>query len=153
MIRPASEADLAAIRHIVRTTIEAVYPQYYPQGAVQFFLSHHNDEAIRKDLAAGCVYLCEDGTQPAGTVTIRGNEILRLFVLPEYQGHGFGRALLDLAEQEVAKQYAEIRIDASFAAKAIYLKRGYKETAYHTIRTENGDFLCYDVMHKPSPSA
>ena len=148
MIRPASEADLATIRHIVRTTIATVYPQYYPAGAVAFFLSHHNDEAIRQDLATGCVYLCEDGTQITGTVTIRENEILRLFVLPECQGHGYGRELLDFAEQAVREQYPVIRIDASFAAKSIYLKRGYKETEYHKIRMENGDFLCYDVMLK-----
>ena len=148
MIRPASEADLATIRHIVRTTIETVYPQYYPAGAVAFFLSHHNDETIRQDLAAGRVFLCEDGTQITGTVTIRENEILRLFVLPECQGKGYGRELLDFAEQAVREQYPVIRIDASFAAKSIYLKRGYKETEYHKIRTENGDFLCYDVMLK-----
>lgn len=149
MIRPASEADLAVIRHIVRTTIETVYPQYYPAGAVAFFLSHHNDEAIRQDLAAGRVFLCmDDAQQPTGTVTIRENEILRLFVLPEFQGKGYGRELLDFAEQAVREQYPVIQIDASFAAKSIYLKRGYKETEYHKIRTENGDFLCYDVMLK-----
>ena len=36
--------------------------------------------------------------------------------------------------------------DASFPAKRIYLKRGYKETEYNIIEADNGDCLCYDVM-------
>lgn len=42
----------------------------------------------------------------------------------------------------------EIVLDASLPAKRIYRKRGYVDWAYHTIQTENGDFLCYDVMRK-----
>ena len=36
--------------------------------------------------------------------------------------------------------------DASFPAKRIYKLRGYKEIGYNMIETENGDYLCYDVM-------
>ena len=134
------------VRRITRETITAIYPRYYPAGAVQFFLDHHSDERIQADIASGKVYLlCADGVA-AGTVTVSGNEILRLFVLPEYQHKGFGRALLDFAEQAVLLQYDTVHMDASLPAKAIYKKRGYRETEYHTIRTENGDYLCYDVM-------
>ena len=73
------------VRRITRETITAIYPRYYPAGAVQFFLDHHSDERIQADIASGKVYLlCADGVA-AGTVTVSGNEILRLFVLPEYQ--------------------------------------------------------------------
>ena len=144
------------VRRITRETITAIYPRYYPAGAVQFFLDHHSDERIQADIASGKVYLlCADGVA-AGTVTISGNEILRLFVLPEYQHRGYGKALLDFAENKILKGYfAEnkilkgfqtVIIDASLPAKPIYKKRGYREMEYHMIQTENGDFLCYDVM-------
>ena len=81
-------------------------------------------------------------------MTVKKNEITRLFVLPDHQGNGFGKKLLEFAETAISKRYDEIKIDASLPAKAIYLKRGYKETEYHTIKTENNDFLCYDVMIK-----
>ena len=69
------------VRRITRETITAIYPRYYPAGAVQFFLDHHSDERIQADIASGKVYLlCADGVA-AGTVTVSGNEILRLFVL------------------------------------------------------------------------
>ena len=96
--------------------------------------------------------LCADGVA-AGTVTISGNEILRLFVLPEYQHRGYGKALLDFAENKILKGFQTVIIDASLPAKPIYKKRGYREMEYHMIQTENGDFLCYDVMEMKQSEA
>ena len=95
------------------------------------------------------VFLCSNSEHTiVGTVTLKENEICRLFVLPQYQGNGYGKELLDFAEAEIAKQFNEIILAASLSAKAIYLKRGYKEAAYHTIKADNNDYLCYDIMKK-----
>lgn len=145
----ARECDLTIIKKITHTTINEIYPHYYPNGAVVFFLNHHSDENIKEDISNHCVFICYDTEQTAvGTVTIRKNEICRLFVLPEYQGNGYGKALLDYAEKSIAQSYDEILIDASLSAKSIYLRRGYKEIEYHIIKTEKNDYLCYDVMKK-----
>lgn len=101
----------------------------------------------------GRVFLCHDQKQfIVGTVTIKDNEILRLFVLPDYQGNGYGRELLDYAEKTISDNFSEIIIDASLPAKRIYLKCGYKEIEYNIIRTKSDDFLCYDVMAKINAS-
>lgn len=34
------------VKNITQTTIDSVYPKYYPAGAVQYFKNHHNDENI-----------------------------------------------------------------------------------------------------------
>ena len=47
-IRRAVLSDLHTVRHISATTIAAVYPHYYPKGAVNFFLEHHNEANIQK---------------------------------------------------------------------------------------------------------
>ena len=134
MITPARQEDFETVKNITRTTINAVYPHYYPRGAVDFFLAHHSDERIAEDISRGKVYLCYcDDNNTVGTVTVSGNEIARLFVLPEYQGHGHGGALLGFAEELIAKSYDEIVIDASLPAKPIYLRRGYKETEYNRL--------------------
>ena len=49
-IVPAEPADFEAVRQITQATIRAVYPRYYPQGAVEFFLAHHCDAAIELDI-------------------------------------------------------------------------------------------------------
>ena len=148
-IRKAVRSDLETVKEISHTTIKSIYPYYYPAGAVAFFLEHHSDKNISDDIENGDVFLCSDiSGSTVGTVTVKKNEITRLFVLPDHQGNGFGKKLLEFAEMAISKSYDEIKIDASLPAKAIYLKRGYKETEYHTIITENNDFLCYDVMIK-----
>ncbi len=145
----ANKGDLNVIKYISHTTIKEVYPHYYPSGAVTFFLNHHSDTNIKNDILNRCCFLCKNVEQSiVGTVTIRNNEILRLFVLPQYQGNGYGKELLNFAEEIIAKSYDEILIDASLSAKSIYLKRGYMEVEYHTIKTENNDYLCYDIMKK-----
>ena len=146
-IRLAREGDLDLVEQITHRTIREIYPRYYPEGAVAFFLHHHREENIKNDLANRRVFLCLDPERRAvGTVTVRGNEICRLFVLPQYQGGGYGSELLEFAETEIAGRYDEIILSASLPAKDIYLKRGYQALEFHTIKTENNDCLCYDLM-------
>ncbi len=142
----AKEDDLDIVRRITRSTIRTIYPRYYPAGAVEFFLAHHSDERIMTDISVGRVYVLYENGEPAGTVTILDNNINRLFVLPEYQHNGLGKALLDFAEKKILESYEYVQIDASFPAKRIYLKRGYREIEYNIIEADNGDCLCYDVM-------
>ena len=147
-IRIANEFDFESVKRITQTTIKAVYPKYYPAGAVQFFCDHHSDEKILEDIKANRVYLLENEENEVGTVTICGNEINRLFVLTKYQHMGYGRALMDFAEKMISKETDTSVLDASLPAKKIYLLRGYKETAYNIIKTDNGDYLCFDVMER-----
>lgn len=148
-IRQATPPDLGIVKNITETTIMEIYPHYYPKGAVEFFLAHHSEPNIVRDIQQNRVFLCFDTKHTiVGTVTIRANEICRLFVLPSCQGKGYGTEMLDYAEKIISHQYSEITLDASLPAKRIYLKRGYQDTGFHTIPTNYNDFLCYDVMVK-----
>ena len=147
-IRIANEFDFEYVKRITQTTIKAVYPKYYPAGAVQFFCDHHSDEKILEDIKANRVYLIENEENEVGTVTICGNEINRLFVLTKYQHMGYGRSLMDFAEKMISKETDTVVLDASLPAKKIYLLRGYKATDYNMIKTDNGDYLCFDVMER-----
>ncbi len=148
-IQLTTVSNLHTVKEITHETILRIYPHYYPSGAVDFFLHHHSIENITDDIKSGQVYIGYDESGIAvGTVTIKGNEICRLFVLPDYQGKGYGSKLLDFAEINISNTYDKIILDASLPAKQIYLKRQYKTIEYHTIETENGDVLCYDLMQK-----
>ena len=150
-ITKAMLENFEEVKQITRNTISEIYPHYYPKGAVDFFLTHHRDENIRNDILSELVYLLTDNNEAIGTVTIKENEICRLFVLPKHQHKGAGSILLTFAEELIAESYPEICIDSSLPAKNLYLKRGYAVTEAHTILTENGDVLCYDRMVKTAP--
>ena len=77
-----------------------------------------------------------------------------------YHAEEFCDRLIPKVEEHLSfvKQYdPEIKFflngRASLPAKPIYKKRGYRETEYHTVQTENGDFLCYDVMEMKQSEA
>lgn len=148
-IKLAEKCDLATIKDITAETIRAIYPHYYPRGAVEFFISFHSEDSISRDIDEGCVFICLDSEQNVvGTVTVRDNEICRLFVLPRYQGKGYGGQLIQFAESLIAESFREATLSASLPAKQIYLNRKYIHSEYHTIKASCGDYLCYDVMTK-----
>ncbi|MCR5621595.1 MAG: GNAT family N-acetyltransferase [Treponema sp.] len=147
-IQLADSSLFGTVKAITQETIDAVYSAYYPRGAVDYFKAHHNDEGIAADIEAGAVYVLFDGDTAAGTMTVKENHIMRLFVRKEAQHRGFGKMLLDFAEEKIAECYDEAVLDASFPAKHIYLKRGYRDKDFCTVETGNGDYLCYDVMSK-----
>lgn len=79
----AKLSDLDIVKSISSTTISEIYPRYYPKGAVDFFLNHHNESNILDDIRQDRVFLYRDEkSNIVGTVTIKDNEICRLFVLP-----------------------------------------------------------------------
>lgn len=133
---------------IVRETIQKMYPHYYPSGAVQFFLDLHSAVRIEKAMSSEEIYFAMVQGNIVGTGSIRRNEICRLFILPEYQGKGYGSRLMDLLEARIFENYPKVHVDASFPAENMYLKRGYQIVSYEKIETENGDFLCYHTMEK-----
>lgn len=149
MIRIANIAELDIIINLVKRTISTVYPNYYPKGAVDFFINHHNGAHIMPEIEQQMVYVLETDGTIYGTVTIKKNEIARLFVEPDVQGNGFGHELLEFAEKKILCDYHTVCLDSSLPAKAHYLKKGYQVISYHQITTENGDYLCYERMEKP----
>ena len=150
MIIQAMPGDFDRVRDITIKTIRNIYPKYYPKGAVDYFCFYHSDDNIIKDIKNGYVYLSKIGNDYVGTITVKNNHVYRLFILPAFQHMGHGRALMDFAEDKIFQTFNTVKLDASFPAKHIYLKRGYKETGYYVVDTPNGDKLCYDTMEKES---
>ena len=49
----ATDEMAEAIYHIIHTTVQAVYPKYYPKEVAAFFCSHHSKEHILDGIASG----------------------------------------------------------------------------------------------------
>lgn len=144
----AKKSDFEMVKYITHQTISEVYPHFYPGGVVDFFLELHSAEHILKEIELSNTYLAVCDKKCIGTITINEKEISRLFVLPDYQGEGFGTALMDFAEQKIFESYSEIELHASLSGKKMYIKRGYKEKEYRCKELENGDWICIDIMEK-----
>lgn len=91
-------------------------------------------------MKTGCFWCLTDGDDIIGTVAIRSLsdaegivELKRMFVLPAYQGNGFGRRLLEHAIDYSRKRgYRKICLDTRkqfSAAQHLYLSAGFTEIA------------------------
>lgn len=149
MIIKATVEDTKLVQDIVYKTISEIYPNYYPQEVVDFFLNHHSQDRIVHDIEQDNVYLLRhDSCGYIGTGTIADNAINRVFVLPQYQSRGYGSQIMDFLESLISENYNRISLDSSLPAFALYLKRGYKPTEYHQENAANNRVLCYQMMVK-----
>ena len=140
--------DSAMVAKIAAETIRAIYPRYYPAGAVEFLAELHSQMEVEKVKNKEEIFLAAVQSEIVGTGSIRKNEICRLFILPEYQGKGYGSRLMDILEKRIFEKYGKVHVDASFPAESMYLKRGYEISAFEKIETINGDYFCYHTMEK-----
>ena len=112
MIHKAKKEQAKIITDIVSTTIREIYTNYYPEEVVCFFLELHQLANIEKDISEEKTYVITHGETIAGTGTIEGNRISRVYVLPEHQGAGIGSALMDYLENEIIKSHGSVEIEA-----------------------------------------
>ncbi len=146
--RKAAEQDATQIYQLVQTTIITIYPKYYPKEVVDFFCALHNEAAIRADIQAGNVGVLYAEGQMVGTGSYQGNHITRVYVLPQFQGKGYGSFIMEQLESQIRAVYETAELDASLPASALYEKRGYKTIRHARWNVENGVVLVYEIMEK-----
>lgn len=146
--RKAAPEDLRTVTDIVQRTMAEVYPKYYPKEAVDFFRQIHCRENIAGDIEEGRVGVLEVGGAIVGTGSRDGQHITRVYVLPEYQGNGYGGYILGELEKEISGKYSRIVLDASLPACRFYESRGYRTVRHEEAKCEGNVVLVYDVMEK-----
>ncbi len=145
----AGSQDIFTIQEIVHTTINAIYPKYYPTDVVRFFLDRHSIDHTKKAISEEYILLVKEDGRFIGTGSISGNEIKRMFVLPEFQSKGYGSLLLSRLEQRAAEDgYTLVELDSSLPAYGLYERKGYIPVKNKRIVTQNGQVLFYHRMSK-----
>jgi GNAT superfamily N-acetyltransferase len=144
----AAEKHAEQVVRLVRETIKTVYPKYYPKEVVDFFCAHHSGEKIKADIMSGNVWILFCDSQLVGTGCSVGNYITRVYVLPAFQGNGYGSYIMRQLEDEIGKSYNEAVLDASLPAVRLYEKLGYATVKHEKMVVENDAVLVYEVMRK-----
>jgi N-acetylglutamate synthase-like GNAT family acetyltransferase len=148
-IREFQSADVAALKSLIHRTIALCYPGHYCAEAVRFFMSYHNEEAIRKDAWEGCTVVLERAGRIVGTGTLVGDEIKRVFVDPAAQRLGAGRRIMRYLEDKArSSQVTTVKLDASLPSKAFYDRLGYATVEKTFLPVENGRRLDFFKMQK-----
>lgn len=146
--KKATLQESESIYEMVQTTIKTVYPKYYPKEVVDFFCEHHSPENILRDIENGVVGVLIDNDRMVGTGCYQDNHITRVYVLPEFQGRGYGTFIMEQLEDIIAVEYDTVFLDASLSACRLYEKRGYQTIRHDRWNVENGVVLVYEIMEK-----
>lgn len=146
--KKATLQESESIYKLVQDTIKIVYPKYYPKEVVDFFCEHHSLENILRDIENGVVGVLIDNDRMVGTGCYQDNHITRVYVLPEFQGRGYGTFIMEQLEDNIAVEYDTVFLDASLPASHLYEKRGYQTIRHDRWNVENGVVLVYEIMEK-----
>ncbi len=133
LIRRFQKTDAAEVSALIQKTLRVSnskdYTEEYIERDVQLFTPEY---VIQRAQWTHFYVVCMDekiiGCGAIGPYWDKEDEssLFNIFVLPEYQGKGLGRAIIDVLEQdEYFLRAKRIEIPASITACAFYRKMGY----------------------------
>ncbi len=124
-IKKAIENDMNSVYKIVNKTINEIYYKYLSNAIIDYFFDLHSEEKILNDIKNQNVYVFQDHGETFATATCEENLIKRLYVLPEFEGNGYGSSIMDFLENKISANYAYSLVDGVDSSMKFYLKRGY----------------------------
>ena len=146
--RKAAYDDAQRVYTIVRHTKDAIYPDYYTRAVVGYVDRYYTFEIIKSDIEQGRTRVLVKGGEIIGTGSRAGNHITRVYVMPEYQGQGFGSMIMDELEKEIFESHDDCVLEASLPACIFYENRGYKTVRHVKEDIGGGKCMVYEIMRK-----
>ncbi len=126
-IRAFEESDVAALRRLICETIDVSYAPVYPPKALDFFKAFHAEEKVRERAQRGTVLVAEANDAPIATGSLLEGEIFAVFVHPDRQGVGLGKALMERLEEDARTAgVTESVLSVSLPSKRFYEGLGYE---------------------------
>lgn len=130
MIVPVTDENFEQAAHIYGET----WRESHRNVCSPAFLQSRDCAAyLRKGRTAGKRLFLLLDPKPVGLVSILDREIGDLYILPEWQGRGYGSRLLEYALERVEKPYLTV-LSSNLRAIQLYGKYGFFPTARKQLR-------------------
>lgn len=132
-IRAFTEKDAEDTAKVIAETLRISNSRDYTAEQIEAIIASLSAEELVKVSKERHMYVICDGERIIGTGGIAGywgslteSILLTIFILPEYQGKGIGRKLIETLEKdEYFLRAKRIEIPASLTAVEFYRKMGY----------------------------
>lgn len=155
-IELAEQSDIRSISNMAHIIWPHAYGEILSQDQIDFMLEKsYTVEGLAESMVNGQFFyvLKEDGIAQ-GFIALRTLEdrlrIEKLYLMPDVQGKGFGKALIDFASEKTiikGKGIVELNVNRNNPAYHFYLKQGFE--VIETVDIPYYDFVLNDyVMQK-----
>ena len=135
-IAPVDESNLDAAAEVHAVCWRTSHREICKPEFVASHTTARQREYLRKKLQGGSrLFLLKDDV-PVGLVTVTGNLIEDLYVLPDRQGQGYGTLLLQHAIRECSGTPTLWVLETNRRAAQFYKHRGFRPTG--SVNLENG---------------
>ena len=132
-IRRFQESDAEAVSALLAVTLRTTNIKDYSSEYIENQIKAHQPQNILERASWTHFYVVCDGEKIVGSGAIgpywgKTDEscLFTIFVLPEYQGNGIGRKIIQTLEQdEYFLRAKRVEIPASITATPFYRKMGY----------------------------
>ena len=149
-IREFCDGDVDVVVALIHRTIDACYTRAYPPRAVEFFKRFHSREGILERSRKGTILVVERDGAVIGTGALVDHEIYGVFVEPELQGGGIGRAIMgELERRAAAAGRDHVALSVSLPSRRFYEVLGYEILHEAFIDVGEGQRLDYWEARKP----
>ena len=151
VIRQAKQADIDLLVTLLRSSFRDVAERFgiseeNNPGSLAFCTSERIENDLEKDLT---YYILEKYGQPCGCVALERAKpgvcyLMRLAVLPEHRGKGYGKMLVNHIFENARATDAR-RVEIAMISKDKKLKNWYKSLGFIQKRTKKFDHLPFTV--------
>jgi GNAT superfamily N-acetyltransferase len=161
-IIPATPNDYKTIQDIAHQTWPLTYGEILSSEQLDYMLdAFYNEEAIKDSIANKGHYfiLAKEGEETLGFASYEYHyeqknqtKIHKIYILPETQGKGVGKLLIDHVEKEAKDKGSEIlslNVNRYNKALHFYQKIGFQIKAKIDIELDHGYLMEDYVMEKP----
>ena len=149
-IREFRESDLPLVQQVIHQTIDVCYSGVYAPRAVEFFKEFHSKTKIIERHWEGKILVVERDGNVIATGAIVRNEILGVFVHPEFQHRGYGRSLMrELENRARSTGCREAVLSVSLPSRGFYQGLGYDLLEECSIDVGEGEHLDFWKARKP----
>ncbi len=127
LIRPFRPSNLGPLQRLISHTIEVSYSEVYPPRSLAFFKEFHTGEKILERGRVGTVLVAEESGELIATGSLIDGEIFAVFIHPDLQRSGLGKALMAMLEETArASGATESVLSVSLTSKRFYEGLGYE---------------------------
>lgn len=126
LIRKATDKDAAAISRVIVAALRESNSQDYSAAVIAQVELSFSPSAIPRLLAQRQVYVASHGEEIIATASLDQATVRSVFVAPEHQGQGAGRAVMAAVESAAAiNGVSRLRVPSSITAEGFYRSLGY----------------------------